>query len=272
MSGGFGSGFGSVPFGGASLDDASDLALRQLTANVIAAGQGDDLEAELKAGNWSVTPLDPEAHPRLVQSVQQVTPENAAGFNLPQLALVSLPVMLLSMDGVLTYGKRYRVSFSGGNVFEFTALKVAASAAPADVRTDDGFIWDIANPYLSRDALVFPPQLGTYQVTDAGDVGTDKSGEAGLRKRITRRVLSAASSFFHLQGYGAGVQLKQTITVDMLRRLSSRIRTQVRREPEVQEVKVTLAQDPAAPSVVRCTIEALTGAGTVQAVVPIRLP
>lgn len=271
MSGGFGFGFGSTPFGGGLLS-GEGLALRQLTANVIAAAQGDDLDAELKASNWVVTPLDPDAHPRLVQSVQQVTSENAAGFGIPQLVLVSLPTMLLSMDGVLTYDRRYRVSFNGGDVFEFTALKVATSAAPADVRTDDGFIWDIANPYLSRDALVFPPQLGTYQVTDAGDVGTDKSGEASLRKRITRRVLSTASSFFHLQGYGVGVQLKQTITVDMLRRLASRIQAQVLREPEVQEVKAVLAQDPAAPSVIRCTISARTGAGNVQAVVPIRLP
>lgn len=272
---GFGFGFGSVPFGGALFGDAIDLStLRQLSASVITAARGDNVDAALKASNWTVVPLDPDAHERYVQAVQLVTAENAAGFQLPQLTLVTLPVMLLAMDGVLTYGKRYRVRFMGGDSYDFTALKAAASAAPADVRTDDGFIWDIANPYLSRDALVFPPQLGTYQVTDAGDVGVDKSGEASLRKRITRRVLAAANSYFHLQGYGSGVtqKLKRTISVDMLRRLSASIRAQVLREPEVQEVRCSLSQDPAAPSVIRCAIDAMTGAGSVQAVVPIQLP
>ena len=136
--------------------------------------------------------------------------------------------------------------------------------------TASDHLWNIADNLTK--AFVFPPQLGTYQVTDAGDVGVDKSGEASLRKRITRRVLAASNSYFHLRGYGVGIQLKRTITVDMLRRLSARIRAQVLREPEVQTVKCFLAQDPAAPDVVRCTIEAETGAGPVQAVVPIQLP
>lgn len=272
MSGGFGTGFGSIPFGGAALTITA-LSVVQLTANQLAAPSysGSDLAAAMVAGNWTLIPLDVGAHERLVQSVQIVTEENEQGFNIPQLVLVDLPVTLLSLDGVLTYGKRYRLSFAG-QIFDFTAMLAAASAAPADVRTDDGFIWDIANPYLSRDALVFPPRLGTYQVTDAGDVGIDKSGEAGLRKRITRRVLSAASSYFHLPGYGVGIDLKRGITVDMLRRLSARIRAQVLQEPEVSEVKCSLLQDPADPSVVRCTIDASTGAGGLQVVVPIRLP
>jgi hypothetical protein len=119
---------------------------------------------------------------------------------------------------------------------------------------------------------VFPAQLSTYQVTEAGDLGNDRTGESGLRKRITRRVVSAASSFFHLQGYGVGIELKGLVSVDMLRRLSARIRAQVLQEPEVQSVTVSLAQVTESPTVVACSISAVTGEGVVQAVVPVRLP
>lgn len=269
MSGGFGTGFGLVPFGGASFD-AVVFSFVQLAANLLAANVSGDADAKLQARNWTLTPLDPEAHPRLVQSAQAVTTLNADGFELPQLVLVTLPVTLLAIDGVLSYGKRYRVTYEGASV-DFTAMLAAASAAPADTRIEDGFIWDIANPYLPRDAIRFPPALGTYQVTAAGDLGTDRTGEAGLRKRIVRRVTSAASSFFHLSGYGVGIEIKGLISFDMLRRLSTRIRAQVLREPEVQTVTCSLRQT-SDPSVVACTIEAQTSAGLVQSVVPIRLP
>ncbi len=270
---GFGSGFGFIPFGGASGDgdDVLVLGLVQLAANLLGITAAGDADALLVTGNWTLTALDPEAHPRLVQSAQHVDSVNQGAFNLPQLVLVDLPITLLTIDGVLTYGKRYRLTFETQSA-DFTAMLVAASAAPADVRTSDGFIYDIANPYLTRDALVFPAQLGTYQVTETGDLGTDKSGEGGLRKRIVRRVLAAAGSYFHLAGYGVGVQLDALVSVDSLRRLSARIRAQVLQEPEVQSVKCSLSQVEGAPSVIRCTIEAQTDRGLVQAVVPIQLP
>lgn len=272
MSGGFGTGFGAIPFGGASFAfDTLPLVFVQLAANLVAATVSGDEDAKLKTQNWTVTPLDPDGHPRLVQSAQAVTELNANGFEIPQLVLVQLPITLLSIDGVLTYGKRYRISYGGAD-FDFTAMKAAASAAPPDVRIDDGFIWDIANPYLPRDALVLTGPLGTYQVTAAGDYGTDKSGEAGLRKRIMRRVNAAAGSYFHLLGYGVGVRIKGLLSVDTLRRLSTRIRAQVLQEPEVQTVTCSLAQTPQDPSIVTCTINAVTSAGAVQTVVPIRLP
>jgi hypothetical protein len=270
MSGGFGTSFGAVPFGGA-IFDLLPLSFVQLAANLVAATVSGDAAAKLIPKNWTVTPLDPDAHPRLVQSAQDVNADNEGSFDIPQLVLVQLPITLLAIDGVLSYGKRYRISFGGAD-FDFTALKASATAAPADIRTDSGFLWDIANPYSPRDALVFPAQLGTYQVTAAGDLGTDKTGEAGLRKRIVRRVFAASGSFFHLLGYGAGVQVKGLLTVDMLRRLSARIRPQVLQEPEVQTCTCRLSQTPQDPSVVSCVIDAVTSAGAVQTVVPIRLP
>jgi len=269
---GFGGGFGLIPFGGADFDELSMLA-QPLAANLVASSAffGDELDGSLLAKNWEIVALDPEAHPRLVQSAQSVTEVNAGAFDLPQLVLVTLPITLLAIDGVLTPGKRYRIAFNGASV-DFTALQVAASAQPPDARIDDGFVWDIANPYLSRDALVFPPQLGTYQVTDAGDLGTDKTGEAGLRKRIMRRVMAAAGSFFHLVGYGVGIEEKKQITVDFLRRLAARIKAQVLQEPEVQECDCTVGQTRGAPQVLTCKISARTARGSVESVVPIRLP
>lgn len=272
---GFGFGYGGIPYGGALAFGAEAVPIfaRPLAANLVASTAffGDDLDDSLLAKNWTLVALDPEAHPRLVQSAQNVTAVNAGSFELPQLVLVTLPITLLAIDGVLTPGKLYRLIFNGASV-DFRALSIAASAQPPDVRIDDGFIWDIANPYLSRDALVFPPQLGTYQVTDAGDLGTDKTGEAGLRKRIMRRVMSAAGSFFHLVGYGVGIQEKKLITVDFLRRLAARIKAQVLQEPEVQEVQCTVGQTRGARDVLTCKISAQTARGSVESVVPIRLP
>lgn len=270
MSGGFGVGFGLIPFGGAEFDTAA-LSVVQLTANLLGLSVGGEDSDKLLIKNWAIEPLDPGAHPRLVQSAQAVTALNAAGFDLPQLVLVTLPITLLAIDGVLTYGKRYRVLFGGSSV-DFTAMRAAASAAPRDVRIQDGFLYDIANPYSPRDAMMFPPRLGTYQITSAGDLGTDKTGEAGLRKRIVRRVLAASGSFFHLLGYGVGIDFKGKLSVDLLRRLSARINAQVQQEPEVQKCRSSLTQSPEAPSVVSCAIEATTNAGLVQAVVPIQLP
>ena len=270
---GFGAGFGLLPFGGALSFGALPLEARALTANVVAATPffGDQLDPSLLAKNWTVTPLEPNGRARLVQAVQLVTEENVGSFELPQIVLVTLPCTLLYIDGVLSYGQPYRVEFDGAQ-YDFRALMAAASSAPAGLRSDDGFIWDIANPFLPRDSLVFPPQLGTYQITDAGDLGVDRSGESSLRKRIIRRVLSAAGSFFHLQGYGAGVAIKGLITNDMLRRLATRIKAQVLQEPEVVACVVLLAQSPAAPEVVSCTIKAQTQRGEVQAVVSVPLP
>lgn len=270
---GFGSGFGSIPLGGAYSFGVLPFSVVQLSANLLAANPffGEEERASLQAQSWTLTPLDPGGHERFVQSAESVTEANEGSFDIPQLVLVTLPITLLKIDGVLTYGKRYRVEFAG-EFYDFTAHKVAASAAPPETRSQDAFIYDIANPYLTRDALVVPPLLGTYQVTDTGDLGTDKSGEASLRKRIVRRVLSATGSFFHLLGYGVGLELKRTITVDMLRRLRERIRAQVLQEPEVQSCTVELTQVPGAPQVVACRVNAQTGAGSVQAVVPIQLP
>lgn len=284
-------GFGGMPYGGGPFGTATADTLgltggvRALTANqVVVAYTGDpglpnpsNPDSPLNPGNWTLEPIDPPtAVVRLVQDVQLVTEATLPTFldDIPQLVSVELPVFLVSFDGVLTPGATYRLTLetegteiSGCECAEFVALLLRRDALESDTRDDDGFLRDIANPFLSRDALQFPPKLGTYQVTDTGDFGLDKSGVSGLRKRILRRVSSALGEFFHLPGYGVAVGIKKLLTLDAMQRLQARVTAQVLREPEVTEAQVSVIRVTGFPGVVSISVRAKTGDGEDVAIV-----
>ncbi len=136
-------------------------------------------------------------------------------------------------------------------------MQIHATAHELDLRDDDGGIRDVANPYITRDALRLPPRLGTFQITDEGDLGVDRSSAAGLRKRITRRVLSAVGAFFHLPNYGAGVRVKGLIRVDEITRLQARILAQVRQEPDVRDARVVVARVAGHPNMLSVAVKAV---------------
>lgn len=289
---GFGAGpFGSLPFGTETPEDAVSLTgdVRMLTANTLAAEfAGDvgipdpgDLNSPLNPNNWRLVPFEVSSVVRLVQFVQLVTVDTLVDFtdDFPTLASVPLPVFLVQLDGVLTPGARYQVELAtpdteltGCSCAEVTGLTLARSAFQTDERDSDGSILDLANPWLTRDALQLPPVLGSYQLTDTGDIGLDKSGESSLRKRIFRRVTSAVGSFFHLQGYGVDLKLKGLITPDAAERLQARVKAQVLQEPEVEDCKVRVLQVVGLP-MQSVAIQAVTANGeTVGLTVPISIP
>ncbi len=272
--------YGGGPFGTATADTLGLTGeVRALTANqVVASYTGDpglpnpaNPASPLNPGNWTLLAIDPvTATVRLVQDVQLVTEDTLPTLidDLPQLGSVVLPVFLVSFDGVLTPGATYRLVLdtegtetSGCECAEFDALLIRRDALESDTRDDEGFIRDIANPFLSRDALQFPPKLGTYQVTDTGDLGLDKSGVSGLRKRILRRVSTALGEFFHMPGYGVALGIKKLLTLDQMQRLQARVTAQVLKEPEVASVQVSVIRVPGFPEVVSINVRAKTGDG-----------
>jgi hypothetical protein len=152
-------------------------------------------------------------------------------------------------------------------------LTLRRDAIQTDARDDASEIRDIANPFLERDALILPAQLGTYQLDDKGDFGLDKSDESSLRKRVFRRVSTAAGGFFHLPGYGTALQIKSLLTADSAERLASRVRAQVLQEPDVVDARVSVSQTQGTPNMLAVSIRVQTAAGdSVGVTVPISLP
>lgn len=82
--------------------------------------------------------------------------------------------------------------------------------------------------------------LGTYVLDARQDIATH-SGEAAVRKRIFRRLLTLPGAFFHLPGYGVGLRDKQNFSTTRLTRLRHDIERQVLLEEEVESVEVRLS-------------------------------
>jgi hypothetical protein len=283
--------FGSGPFGSGMAEDGLVLSgeARLLTANVAAVPFTGDpgfpnpgrTTSPLNPSNWVLVPIDAGATVRLVQFVQVVDEDNAVQFtdDLPQLALVTLPVFLVAFDGPLDPDLLYHlelhapdVELTGCGCAELRGLPLRRDAIPTDER-DGGGLLDIANPFVTRDALVVPPVLGTYQLNDRGDFGLDKSETASLRKRIERRVATAAGGFFHLPGYGAAPALKGVFSADVAERIRARVRAQVLQEPDVSEVTVSVSAVIGAPGMARVAVRAVPLFGDpVDVVAPISLP
>lgn len=288
FAGSLGSGpLGSIPLGlGVPLDAFTLGAVQMLTANLaIAAFTGDvgdppnptNPSSPLWPGNWALVPDAQSSQVRLVQSVQLVTADTLSSFtgDYPQLEAFALPLLLVFLDGALTPGALYSLTLVGQTGCECSALvglTLRDDAIPTDERDSDGSILDLANPWLSKDALLLPPALGTYQVTDTGDLGLDRDGDSSLRKRILRRVLTASGAFFHLPNYGVTLGSKSLIKADTAERLQARIRAQVLQEPDVADVTVAIQQLQSSGLVTARIVVATDRGKTIGLSVPISLP
>jgi hypothetical protein len=287
-----------MPFGTKMPDELSITGLtRAITANTILVPFSGTIGntnprnpfSSLNPKNWILTAVDPpDSVERLAQNVLLVTESNLSQRlkEIPQLlALVEPPAFVVSFDGILTQGAQYQVQLTTSDVditpaegcdcADFEAVIIRCDAILTDARDDDGYMRDVANPFLEKDALQFPPSLGTYQFTDTGDLAND-FGVSSLRKRVFRRVSAAVGDFFHLPGYGAGVtpRLKRLVRVDEIQRIQSRVRAQVAREPEVRDVAVKVYQVTGDPSTlaVAVTISAAGNPDPLTIVVPVSLP
>jgi hypothetical protein len=80
---------------------------------------------------------------------------------------------------------------------------------------------------------------GTLTVNTNGDYD-NVSGKALVQKLILRRLISRPGDFFHLPKYGIGLREKEPIPVGNMGKLRIEIERQIRLEPEVADVVVSL--------------------------------
>ena len=87
------------------------------------------------------------------------------------------------------------------------------------------------------------PIAGGINVDRSGDWAPDSGDLTGTRKRCLRRVLTAKSSFVHLQGYGLDYDIKQPATSNKLAGLRTDAQGQLAQEPDVAGVATQISMD-----------------------------
>lgn len=126
------------------------------------------------------------------------------------------------------------------NSADFLGVKYTDRANQvADAARRANAIRDVANPPVpaTKDGSVVG---GTLVINSGGDYELE-TGAPLLKKLITRRLLTTRGAFFHLPDYGVGLGVKELLPAADLIKLRGEILRQVRREPEVEDVGVTLA-------------------------------
>lgn len=274
--GGFGAGpLGAIPWGAAYAVALAILEAAPYRRNsILVAAQASSLGSRYEAGSlrdpdvWSLLPLDPDAVGRLVQSVEPY--DGPLPFD-PGSAPFVVEVYL---DGPLTERRAYRLqldtTLSGAcRQRDFVSLGTARTAFPDDPRTQTGALRDIANPQLLADGS---PAVGTYVITDGGDLALERSAETSLRKRVIRRLTTGVAGIFHLPDYGVVRDLGSLLTPDRIRRYQARARAQILQEPDVSDAVVRASVLSTAPSVLSVRVEVVASDGsTVGVTAPIEL-
>lgn len=165
--------------------------------------------------------------------------------------LVSVNQMVVAATGGLLE--------AGFTSFSFLALE---AYAPPHVREEQVPSRDIANPQTRAAALasLLPSDdqafLGTIPVDERGDYAFDQ-GITNLRKRVLRRLVTGKGRFTHLPEYGVGLlsQLKRLSLQGTRREIAADAEAQISREPEVEQVSVTVVNDPRVPSLLRLRVK-----------------
>lgn len=196
--------------------------------------------------NWSVTVTGaPAGSPvRLIQAIEYV------GDN----------TIRVSFDGPLIPTAIYTIELSGvegvdGEVLFPTPVSETFVAYDKERGATEPLLsnaqsYDLANPQTPTTAGS-DQSLGTLQVTDEGDLEND-TGRAALKKRILRRVSTVPGGFAHLPTYGVDLQEGKLIRSTDLRRIQINVEKQVREEPGVVSVRVSIAQP--SPGIIRLRI------------------
>lgn len=99
---------------------------------------------------------------------------------------------------------------------------------------------------------------GTWVVDDSGDLAPEDE-RASVRKRIFRRLVTPKGSFRFLPGYGVGLSLKGPMLPRDLQPLQAEIVRQIKLEPEVQDVSVSLELDPLGLLTVSLAVRTISG-------------
>lgn len=129
----------------------------------------------------------------------------------------------------------------------FFGLLDASQSTPERRAAQDKYaIRDIFNP---QGLLPSGSTGGVYTVATDGDYqlhgGTDFA-----RKMILRRMMTTRGGFSHLPGFGVGLRVKEPLPSGDLISLQKDIEDQVKLEPEVDKVKVSVSQNKNALTIV----------------------
>lgn len=121
----------------------------------------------------------------------------------------------------------------------FYGLLDASLATHERTAANQGFaIRDLSNPQAS---LPSGSTGGVYTVAN-GDYKLH-GGTDFVRKLILRRLMTIRGGFRFLPGFGVGLQVKQPVPAGDLISLQKEIEDQVKLEPEVDKVRVSITQD-----------------------------
>ena len=122
-------------------------------------------------------------------------------------------------------------------IARFLGVSSAQTAEDALIATLNITPRDVANPQVPRDDQ--GEYGGTLQIDSSGDY-VPVSGGPFVRKMIFRRLTTARGEFFHLPNYGIDFPVKEPIRAGELPLLKAEIERQIKREPEVVDVRAVL--------------------------------
>lgn len=112
---------------------------------------------------------------------------------------------------------------------------------------------DVANPQAPKAETGLTG--GTLQIDSSGDY-VPVSGTEFVRKMIYRRIGTRRGEFFHLPDYGLDLPVKEVVRAGELPLIKAEIERQIRREPEVIDIRAAVS---------------LSGAGVLTARIKARL-
>lgn len=114
------------------------------------------------------------------------------------------------------------------------AISLGDIAQPQDLAA-------LLDPLPTTDPLL----LGAIPVDSLGDYASDE-GITSYRKRVWRRLITREGGFAHLgEDYGVGIlsETKKLATPQVRARLAHRAESQIKREPETKDCRVTFRRD-----------------------------
>lgn len=195
--------------------------------------------------NWTIelvsaSPPTPERVTEpVITLIENVQPQpNISG--PPGITLWSVDIRV---DRRLIYHAVYRITISS-NVLTADGLNVAPG--PPDNTKDFPGIAALRPLPLVRPAQTrrgrdyyYDTDLGVYRLSPDKDVATH-TGVDVIKKKIIRRLVTAIGAFFHLPGYGVGLQVKKTFDSNRISEMRLAVDRQIRSEPEVADVQTTV--------------------------------
>lgn len=115
-------------------------------------------------------------------------------------------------------------------------------------------------PARNQDLIDYanPPATGHYVIDDSGDVAPDDP-EAGLRKRVYRRMTTHQNAFRWLKGYGAAIDLKDIGDVSKLSAFQTSAAQQIKLEPDVAAASVSATIQASGLTIVTANVKSRRG-------------